>query len=139
MKSKVKNTMKNASFDWHFSVSQKKNIKTYIILFVVLIVYLLEVILVGYSIPCPFHYVTGLKCPGCGITRMIISLAHLDFKRAFYYNPFLFVTGPLLLYFFFKNMLYSCGITKWNITKKDNIILYIYTAMLIIFGIVRNL
>lgn len=29
----------------------------------------------------------GLNCPGCGMTRCFISLAHGDFARAWSYNP----------------------------------------------------
>ena len=36
---------------------------------------------------CPFFYVLGIRCPGCGMTRALLSLLHLDFKAAFYYHP----------------------------------------------------
>ena len=37
-------------------------------------------------IPCYFHEITGLECTGCGITRAIYSLMHLDFVAAIKYN-----------------------------------------------------
>jgi hypothetical protein len=37
---------------------------------------------------CPFHAVTGLLCPGCGMTRAFISIAQLKLKDAIYFNPF---------------------------------------------------
>ena len=40
------------------------------------------------GIPCLFYQITGLKCPGCGITRLIFSLIKLDFNQAFFYNPY---------------------------------------------------
>ena len=30
----------------------------------------------GIAIPCLFHLVTGLKCPGCGVTQMCVALLH---------------------------------------------------------------
>lgn len=38
---------------------------------------------------CLYHSMTGRLCPGCGGTRAMISIMHLDFKSAFNYNPVL--------------------------------------------------
>ena len=37
---------------------------------------------------CPFHAITGLECPGCGMTRAMISLGQLKFSAAVGYNLF---------------------------------------------------
>ena len=37
---------------------------------------------------CPFHAVTGLECPGCGMTRAMISLGQLKLEEAVKYNIF---------------------------------------------------
>ena len=50
----------------------------------------------SFYIPCFFHKITGFYCPGCGITRMLLSLLHLDFYQAFRWNPFLFLLTCLL-------------------------------------------
>jgi hypothetical protein len=47
------------------------------------------------GIPCVFHELTGLYCPGCGITRAALSLLRLDVAQAFKYNPLVFVLLPL--------------------------------------------
>ncbi|MCR4720549.1 MAG: DUF2752 domain-containing protein [Lachnospiraceae bacterium] len=39
------------------------------------------------GIGCPIKYVTGVSCPGCGMTRAMWSLLHFDFAQAFYYHP----------------------------------------------------
>ena len=52
---------------------------------------------IGKPIPCVFHLVTGLKCPGCGITHMLIDLLHFDLRGAYMENPFLFFVLPVLL------------------------------------------
>lgn len=41
--------------------------------------------------PCPFNYLTGLQCPGCGGTRALHALLHGDVAGAFAFNPMLFV------------------------------------------------
>ncbi|MCX6467887.1 MAG: DUF2752 domain-containing protein [Corynebacteriales bacterium] len=44
---------------------------------------------------CPFRVVTGLPCPGCGLTRSWIALGHGDVATAFSYNVF----GPISMAF----------------------------------------
>jgi len=38
--------------------------------------------------PCGFLMVTGLPCPGCGLTHSFVAMAHLDFVAAVHANPF---------------------------------------------------
>lgn len=36
---------------------------------------------------CPFHAITGIPCPSCGITRGLFTLLHGDPRTAFLFNP----------------------------------------------------
>ena len=38
---------------------------------------------------CFWYVLSGVLCPGCGTTRAMTNFMHLDFIRAFSYNPFL--------------------------------------------------
>ncbi|WP_137294576.1 DUF2752 domain-containing protein [Nocardioides dongxiaopingii] len=40
------------------------------------------------AVICPFRRVTGLPCPGCGLTRSWVDLAHGDLAGAWAMNPF---------------------------------------------------
>lgn len=40
---------------------------------------------------CAFNQLTGLHCPGCGITRCLHALVHGDFVRAVRFNPLFFL------------------------------------------------
>ena len=91
------------------------------------------------GIPCIFYKVTGLMCPGCGVTRMVRSIIALDFSSAFHYNPVVFVTSPILLYFVGKS--YLC----WLFNKKqkerlwEKVLLYLVIVLLLGYGILRNI
>ena len=49
------------------------------------------------GVGCPIRYVTGIPCPGCGLTRAYWAVLHLDFAAAFSYHP-LFWLVPFLLF-----------------------------------------
>ena len=53
--------------------------------------------LVNHPVPelCALYRITGIDCPGCGLTRSFISLAHGQPSRAWHYNPTAFVLFPL--------------------------------------------
>ena len=48
------------------------------------------------SVPCLFHMVTGLQCPGCGVSRMCLALMRLDITSAWQANPVLLLLLPLI-------------------------------------------
>jgi len=60
--------------------------------------------LAGYSllpalpgrVLCPFRALTGLPCPGCGITNAFLALGRLDFAGAYARNPLVFPLAALM-------------------------------------------
>ena len=58
--------------------------------------YALETQTLGLFVPCPFHRLTGLKCPACGITTAILALLSGDAGAAFAANPGLAFSLPVL-------------------------------------------
>ena len=42
---------------------------------------------------CPFYAITGVPCPGCGLTRAGICLLQLDFAGAFALNPAIYLVA----------------------------------------------
>ena len=93
--------------------------------------------LTGIGIPCVVNTATGMLCPGCGISRMFLSLLKLDFPAAWHYN--------------------SCAVILlgyWNLTAalcfwgkpvffRDSGFLYsslwVSAAVLFLFGVFRNI
>jgi hypothetical protein len=47
-------------------------------------------------LPCPFHLLTGLYCPGCGSLRAMHSLLHGRVADALSFNPLMVVSIPVL-------------------------------------------
>ena len=93
----------------------------------------------GIAIPCIFHLVTGLKCPGCGVTRMCVALMHLDFKSAYEYNQMIFILSPVLLFIFLTCVVGYIRNGHWETNRTQNVVLYVCIALLIGFGIARNI
>jgi uncharacterized protein DUF2752 len=42
---------------------------------------------------CAFRRFFGIPCPGCGMTRSLVALVHLDLRSAFAFHPL----GPIVI------------------------------------------
>ena len=102
------------------------------------LLYYIIYFITGIGLICPLNFVTGLLCPCCGISRLLISLMKFDLAAAFYYNAGIFIFLPLWLIL--------CALHFYNYIKTGNkemkkwirIVLYFTFAIMIIFGILRN-
>ena len=86
-------------------------------------------------IPCPFHYVTGLYCPGCGSQRAFHSLLHLQFGRAIGYNLMMVVSIPFILAYYLKLLFTG---KEWKILA-DNRLVWSIFAVVVLFWVMRNI
>ena len=119
-------------------VRLRKTLLKYSIILGIALAYLAFVLLTGIGIPCVFHEITGLKCPGCGISRMFISLAKLDFVSAFKHNPFVFLTGPFIIaYIAFSEVKYIISGSKQM--GKWEIFLWVELALALAYAVLRNI
>lgn len=64
---------------------------------------LLYVVFSLTGVGCPIKHLTGVSCPGCGMTRAWKSLLRLDFTKATQYHPLWFLPVPGLLLFIFRD------------------------------------
>ena len=53
----------------------------------ILVVFILIAIFYILDIGCIFKKLSGLSCPGCGMTRAWLSFLKGDIGKAFYYHP----------------------------------------------------
>lgn len=49
------------------------------------------------GLPCLFHELTGLYCPGCGGTRAVKALLRGELVTSFFYHPVVIYTAVVLL------------------------------------------
>lgn len=68
--------------------TQRRWIKMIVLSLGILVLGALYALIAKYlvGIPCVFYQITGWQCPGCGITRAILSLLRLDIVQAFRYD-----------------------------------------------------
>ena len=81
----------------------KEQIKKY--LYLIISAGLLCLFLYLTNIGCPIKFITGISCPGCGMTRALFSLLRLDVKNAVYYHPLVFVMPVIVIIILLRNKL----------------------------------
>lgn len=84
-------------------------------------------------IPCPIKWVTGVSCPGCGMTRALLSVCRLDIQKALYYHPMVFyiiLVAPILLVLHLKDKKKACKILT-TVSALFLVIFYLYRIIFI--------
>ena len=63
---------------------------------------------------CPIQRLTGISCPGCGMTRAYVACLQLDFALAFHYHPLFWLPPIGVLWYVLKykmpRRVYEAGI-----------------------------
>lgn len=92
----------------------------------------------GFFPTCPLYALTGLACPGCGLTRGFHALFHGDVLAALDYNALLpFFT--LLIGFGFVSMVYFALRGKQTpVRLLHPNALWVFLVLMLAFGVVRN-
>lgn len=93
----------------------------------------------GFFPVCPLHQMTGLNCPGCGLTRGFHALFHGDVLTALHYNALLPVFGFVIAYLLLSMLLTAVrgrGLA-WKFFSPS--IMYGFLFVVAAFFVVRNL
>lgn len=77
----------------------KRGFRGFAVLLVLVALVFASASLVGWG--CPLQRLTGIGCPGCGLSRAAAALLHGDFAGAFRLNPMIYVLPPVFLYVLF--------------------------------------
>lgn len=91
-------------------------------------------------LPCPFKLLSGYNCPGCGSQRAIHQLLHGNVVDAFYLNPLLVLSVPIIIYGLgtraFNYIFDASHRVQFFYSK---LFIYTYFGIAIIYWVVRNL
>jgi hypothetical protein len=95
----------------------------------------------GFSL-CVFQRLTGLECPGCGLTRSVACITHLEPAAAFRYHPFGFVAYAALLaasLSMFAPARLRARVRAWFLTNGTaaNAACWAVVLLLLAFGVAR--
>lgn len=76
----------------------------------------------NHLLRCPFKYLTGIDCPGCGFQRSVLALINGDLHKSLSLYP---STIPLLLFFAygFADRLFKLDTSKHAIKKAGAILI----------------
>ena len=94
-----------------YTMDRKKRLKSLLIsaggLIAIGLINVLIFSLTGYGIPCFIRSLTGLLCPGCGMSHAVIALFHGDIMGMYTSNALSVTLVPILLiYLIWKGVLY---------------------------------
>lgn len=103
------------------------------------LLYLFWVGRTGIGIPCVFHRVTGLLCPGCGATRCLTALLRLDFAEALRANVALILLSPFWIWLLVAMARGYLAGTGFRPGPRQQRLIAAALAFVLLFGVVRNL
>jgi hypothetical protein len=87
---------------------------------------------------CPFRALTGLDCPGCGMTRAVGQITRGRVGTAFDYNALLVFTVPVVAYLYLGWLATAFGrrLPPLQIGRRGAAVLLVAASL---FTLVRNL
>lgn len=91
----------------------------------------------GEGLPCPFYRLTGLLCPGCGVSRMCMALLRSDWAGAWEANPAVCILSlPIAVLLTVRGISYVRGTSprRW-----EGRAWMVMAGILLAFGVIRNL
>ena len=106
---------------------------------------LLLVLLLGnpYSeawwLKCPLHTLTGWQCPLCGMQRQLHALMHFQWAEAWQLNPVLLLSYPYLFLLLLGQLSPRFRASRLGERCYKNSVLFTFIAVLILWGIIRNI
>lgn len=116
-----------------------KILREFAVIIILGFIYLAVFLDFDIGIPCWFNKLTGLKCPGCGMTHAIAQLWRGDIKEALEYNALCLSVLPITcLYVMYRAVRYvnsdEEGFHIW-----EHMLLAVLLAVSVGYSVVRNI
>ncbi|GAA4598540.1 DUF2752 domain-containing protein [Planotetraspora phitsanulokensis] len=92
----------------------------------------------GHYPTCPFLFLTGFYCPGCGALRAMHALGHADLVSALGFNPFAVATLPFLVFWWGRWALRSWQGRPVRTSLAHPAYIWALFVAVILFGVLRN-
>ncbi|RFU39065.1 DUF2752 domain-containing protein [Actinomadura logoneensis] len=93
----------------------------------------------GHYPTCPFLFLTGYYCPGCGGLRMVNSLTHGHVAAAFGFNPLVFLLTPVAGYVWARwTYCAARGLPVTSVLLRRGVLAGLF-GLLLVYWIVRNM
>ena len=93
----------------------------------------------GHYPTCPFLWISGYYCPGCGSLRASHDLLHGDVTSAFARNPLALALLPAVLAAWVLWGLRLAGVTAWSPTKIKPGWIWTLLAVVLLYWAARNI
>ena len=90
-----------------------------------------------FQVECPWKSMFDIDCAGCGATRMLISMIHLDFYQALRFNPFIFIS--LILVILYSVYILLSKVLHREYKRINSKVVITYVVLLFAFMILRNI
>ena len=88
---------------------------------------------------CPFYNMTGLPCPGCGLTRAFVCLGHGRWLDSLHWHPLGWLLALILAVLWMRNGIFLLrGITPWSLSPTlQSRLAWAGLALLLLFSVAR--
>ena len=91
----------------------QKNYRIRLLVLALFCVALLGIVCLGLN--CPIRSLTGIPCPGCGMSRAWLSALRLDILGAFRYHPMFWSVPVLMAYCMFDGRIIRPKWLNWGL------------------------
>ena len=92
----------------------------------------------GWYPRCPFHFFTGLNCPGCGSLRALHALLHGRLVEAFCCNPLLMACLPIVGTWLAVRVFGALALNRTLELRLPSSLSFAIAVAVVIFFILRN-
>lgn len=83
------------------------------------------------DLKCIWRYITGIPCPGCGLTRSFLFLLQGNFEKALFYHALSVPIMVLLIYYLLEDYF------SFNIKVNKNVICFTAGILVLVYYLFR--